>query len=317
MTDRLKPFARILLPVDDLETFKRVAPCAGLLIRIMDLDPDRVSLLHVVAGSFLSDLMNRIDLAAGETPAPEDMKQLYEQHLKDVVSPLLSQCEQVLNNETGGDHGILIVRDGNPVKVINSVCLEDKFSTLIMSRRTIAETLGKLTGSVVTGVLHRHTEATIYLIGDEPIPEGLSPFARCLIAVDDSSASRNSVIEAGTILSRVNDQIEQVNLVHVLDQSCYYDEDGVSCMQSGLTGQKALEAAGDILVELGVDREKIKTVIHFGKPGVVLSEEINDCDATLTFIGRRDRSRMAQVYLGSVCTDIIQNCRARTLVLNS
>lgn len=317
MTDRVKPLARILLPVDDLETFKRVAPWAGLLIRIMDLDPGRVSLLHAVAGSFLSDLMNRIDLAAGETPAPEEMKQLYELHLKDVVRPLLSQCGRVLNHETGGDHGHLIVKDGDPVKVINSVCLEDKYSTLIMSRRTIAETLGKLTGSVVTGVLHRHTEATIYLIGDEPVPEGLSPFARCLIAVDDSSASRNSVIEAGTILSRVNDQIEQVNLVHVLDQSCYYDEDGVSCMQSGLTGQKALEAAGDILVELGVDREKIKTVIHFGKPGEVLSVEINDCDATLTFIGRRDRSRMAQVYLGSVCTDIIQNCRARTLVLNS
>ncbi|MBE0586139.1 MAG: universal stress protein [Desulfofustis sp.] len=56
-------------------------------------------------------------------------------------------------------------------------------------------------------------------------------------------------------------------------------------------------------------------VIHFGQPGTVLVEEALDGDATMIFIGKRDRSRMAQLYLGSVCNDIVQNCRQRVLAL--
>ncbi len=88
-------------------------------------------------------------------------------------------------------------------------------------------------------------------------------------------------------------------------------------MDASLTGQKALEASGNLLVDLGVDRQKIKTVIHFGTPGAILAEEVRECDATLVFLGRRDRSRMAQMFLGSVCTEIIQHCQDRTLVLAS
>jgi nucleotide-binding universal stress UspA family protein len=316
MFEEHAPLEKILLPLDSLETFGRVVPLAALLIRNMQVDPSRVDLLHVVAGSFLSDLMNRIDLAAGETPAAEDMKLHHQRYIEDTALPLLAHGADLLTNEIGRGAVGTMVRDGDPVKVINEVCRGQGYSTLIMSRRNLDEYSEKLTGSVVAGILHRYTEATIYLIGDEPLPTGASPFARCLIAVDGSVASKNSVAEAGMILARVNDQIEQVYLVHVLDQSCYYDEDGVTCLQASLTGQQALEESGNELVAWGVDREKIKTVIHFGKPGLVLAEEVNDCDATLIFIGRRDRSRMAQVFLGSVCTDIIGNCRERTIVLS-
>jgi nucleotide-binding universal stress UspA family protein len=186
-----------------------------------------------------------------------------------------------------------------------------------MSRRNKSEITSKLTGSVVAGVLHRYVDASLYLVGDEPLPAGSSPFARCLIGIDGSPASRNAVCEAGLLLSRVGPDIEKVYLVHVLDQSCYYDEDGVSCMQASESGQKALEEAGNLLIDAGIDQNKITTVIHFGKPGTVLAEEAITCDATLVFIGRRDRSRMAQVFLGSVCTDMIQNCQERTIVLSS
>lgn len=316
MTQEHVPFDKILLPLDSLETFGRVAPLAALLIRTMQVDPSRVDLLHVVAGSFLSDLMNRIDLAAGETPAAEDMQLLHRRYLEDTALPLLAQGADLLTSAIGRGTVGTVVRDGDPVKVISEVCREPGYSTLIMSRRNLGERPEKLTGSVVAGILHRYTEATIYLIGDEPQPTGVSPFARCLIAVDGSVASKNSVAEAGMILARVNDQIEQVYLVHVLDQSCYYDEDGVTCLQASLTGQQALEESGNVLVACGVDRKKIRTVIHFGKPGLVLAEEATDCDATLIFLGRRDRSRMAQVFLGSVCTDIIGNCRERTIILS-
>ncbi len=315
---RAAPLSSILLPVDDIEAFARAVRLTGQLVRAAAARGEiRIDLLHVVTGTFLGELMQKLDLASGETPAAETMQALHRRHLDSTVKPLIETSSEMLRREAGKGPSATIVKDGDPVKIINSISREDGYSTLIMSRRNLAEKSGKLLGSVVAGVLHRHTEATIYLVGDRAAAPHESFFSRCLIAVDDSPAGMNSVAEAGTILAQANEQIEQVLLVHVLDQSCYYDENGVSCMEAGLTGQRALEAAGNLLVDLGVDRRKIKTVIHFGKPGAILAEEVISNDATLIFLGRRDRSRMAQVFLGSVCTDIIQNCRDRTLVLSS
>jgi nucleotide-binding universal stress UspA family protein len=312
---RPDPLSTILMPVDDAETFKRVASLTGSLLRVTGLRPQKTDLLHVVTGTFLGELMKGLDLASGETPAPAKMNELHRQHLESTVQPLVLSCREMIDQEIGAGLARTIVRDGDPVKIISSA--SEYYTSLILCRRNLASSSEKLIGSVVAGVLHRYSRATTYLVGDRVPTHGDSLFSRCLIAVDDSPASMNSVAEAGGILARADDQVGQIYLVHVLDQSCYYDEDGENCMDASLTGQKALEESGNLLVDLGVDRQKIKTVIHFGKPGTILAEEVESCDATLVFLGRRDRSRMAQVFLGSVCTDIIQNCRDRTLVLSS
>lgn len=314
---RSDPLSSVLLPVDDLDSFSHIIPVIGALIKTMADDMQTVDLLHVVTGTFLADLMRRVDLASGETPSPEKMKELHQQYMDNTVTPLLRKSRDLLRRETGVGSVHTFACDGDPAKMINEIGRQHNYAALIMSRRNPDRPSAKLIGSVVAGVMHRHSESTIYLVGDSPVPNNESLFARCLIAVDDSPASMNGVIEAGKILSRANEQIEKVYLVHVLDQSCYYDEHGESCMDLGLAGQRALEQAGNLLLESGVESGKIKTVIHFGKPGTVLAEEVNNCEATLIFLGRRDRSRMAQVFLGSVCTDIIQNCRDRTLVLTS
>lgn len=312
---RPNPLSTILLPVDDAETFRRAALLTGSLLGATRLRPQKTDVLHVVTGTFLGELMKGLDLASGETPAPAEMNELHRLHLESSVQPLVLKCREMLDEEIGAGLARTIVRDGDPVKIISSA--SEYYTSLILCRRNLAGPSEKLIGSVVAGVLHRYSQATTYLVGDRVPAEGESIFARCLIAVDESPASMNSVAEAGVILARADDQVGQIYLVHVLDQSCYYDEDGENCMDASLTGQKALEESGNLLVDLGVDRQKIKTVIHFGKPGTILAEEVESCDATLVFLGRRDRSRMAQVFLGSVCTDIIQNCRDRTLILSS
>jgi len=317
MSTSITPFKNLLLPVDTLEAFGRVLPLVRLLIRTMKIDADQTQLLHIVAGSFLRDHMETIDIASGEVPTAEDMKQLRQLHVEQVVTPLLYQASDLLRSSTGDYSSDLMILDGDPVKRIDEVCRDKSYSTLVVSRRNRAAESAKLTGSVVAGVLHRHVDATIYLVGDEPLPDGVSPFARCLIGIDGSAASKNAVMEAGKLLKEAGSENQKVFLVHVLDQSCYYDEDGVTCMEASEFGQKALEEAGNQLIDIGVDQEKISTVIHFGKPGTILAEEAISCDATLIFIGRRDRSRTAQVFLGSVCTDMIQNCRERTIVLTS
>ncbi len=316
-TSSPEPFKTIMLPVDTLEAFTRVLPLARLLIDTMQVSAEQTQLLHVIAGSFLRDHMETIDIASGEVPSAEDMRRLRRIHVEQVVTPLLYQASDLLQSNTGDYSSDMLILDGDPVKRIVEVCRDKNYSTLIMSRRNRAEDSAKLTGSVVAGVLHRHVDATIYLVGDEPLPKEVSPFARCLIGIDGSTASKNAVREAGMLLSKAGQDVERVFLVHVLDQSCYYDEDGITCMEASEFGQKALEKAGNLLIDMGVDYRKIATVIHFGKPGTILAEEVLSSDATLIFIGRRDRSRTAQVFLGSVCTDMIQNCRERTIVLTS
>ena len=315
--NRPDPLSGILLPVEDIDAFRRAARVTGGLLRAMDQSPLEVDLLHVVTGTFLGELMRGLDLASGETPAAAEMNELRSRHLATAVAPLLETCGELLRLEMGREPSRSIIKDGNPAKIINSVWEDHHYSSLVISRRNLAEQSDKLIGSIAAGVLHRSIQGTIYLVGDRAPIDTSTLLSRCLVAVDDSAASMNSVAEAGGILARANDRVEQIFLVHVLDQSCYYDEDGESCMDASLTGQKALEASGNLLVDLGVDRQKIKTVIHFGRPGTILAEEVRDCDATLVFLGRRDRSRMAQAFLGSVCTEIIQNCRDRTLVLAS
>ena len=315
--NRPDPLSGILLPVEDIDAFRRAARLTSGLLRAMDQSPQQIDLLHVVTGTFLGELMRGLDLASGETPAAADMNELRSRHLATAVAPLLETCGELLKLEMGQEPSRSIIKDGNPAKIINSVWEDHNYSSLVISRRNVAEESDKLIGSIAAGVLHRSIQGTIYLVGDRAPIDPTTLLSRCLIAVDDSPASMNSVAEAGGILARANDRVDEIFLVHVLDQSCYYDEDGESCMDASLTGQKALEASGNLLVDLGVDRQKIKTVIHFGRPGTILAEEVRDCDATLVFLGRRDRSRMAQAFVGSVCTEIIQNCRDRTLVLAS
>ena len=315
--NRPDPLSGILLPVEDIDAFRRAARVTGGLLRAMDQSPQQIDLLHVVTGTFLGELMRGLDLASGETPAAAEMNELRSRHLATAVAPMLETCSELLRLEMGREPSRSIIKDGNPARIINSVWEDHHYSSLVISRRNLAEQSDKLIGSIAAGVLHRSIQGTIYLVGDRAPIDTSSLLSRCLIAVDDSPASMNSVAEAGGILARANDRVDQIFLVHVLDQSCYYDEDGESCMDASLTGQKALEASGNLLVDLGVDRQKIKTVIHFGRPGTILAEEVHHCDATLVFLGRRDRSRMAQAFVGSVCTEIIQNCRDRTLVLAS
>ena len=180
------PLDNILLPVDTLEAFARALPLARLLIDTMMISSERTQLLHVIAGSFLRDHMETIDIASGEVPSAEDMRRLRRRHVEQVVTPLLYQAGDLLQSNTGDYSSDMMILDGDPVKRIVQVCRDRDYSTLVMSRRNRAEESAKLTGSVVAGVLHRHVEATIYLVGDAPLTEGVSPFARCLIGIDGS-----------------------------------------------------------------------------------------------------------------------------------
>ncbi len=316
MKKNIPALTRLLLPVKDYELFKNVLPLVELVSSAMAGDLEKVDLLHVVGGSFMSTHLDNIDFRAGRVLSSELMQRLRETHYQEFVNPLLSHVQELLQKSGVVLQAKVQVEDGDPVKKITAICEDEKYSTLIMSRRK-GEEDGLFMGTVLNGVLNRHISATFYLVGEEGFATGVSPAARIMIGIDGSPTCFRAVQEAVVILEKVTERIEAVSLVNVLDPSCLYDESGVDCQQLSVAAYKYMQEAEDLLTKTGVPKSKIMATVLHGKPGKVLTAHAQDFDATMCYVGRRDRSKIAEVLLGSVSGDFIRRCRKKTIVLVS
>ncbi|SDO64562.1 universal stress protein [Desulforhopalus singaporensis] len=311
----ISPLSRLLIPVKNIDLFRNTLPFLEMAARIMKEDLERIDLLHVVGGSFLTEHLNNIDIRAGHVLSSEVMQRLRDRHHQELVRPLLADIQALLDSSKVTLRGKIRVEDGDPVKKLCSVCEDEHYSTLVVSRRKKDE--GSEMDTVVSGVLHHYLNASVYVIGENGFPAGRSPAARIMIGVDGSQASHRAVREAALLLSRAASEVEEVALVNVRDPSCFFDDSGTNCQEASETGFNCIRDAERVLVEAGVDAAKIVPMLLFGRPGETLTTYASSFDATICFIGRRDRSNIARVLLGSVCGDMINHCRKTTLALVS
>lgn len=316
MKNNIPALTRLLLPVKDYELFKNILPLVELVSSSMAGGLEKVDLLHVVGGSFMSTHLSNIDFRAGHVLSSDLMQRLRAEHYQEIVNPLLSQVQELLVKSGLALQAKVSVVDGDPVKKITEICENEKYSTLIMCRRK-GEKEGIFIGTVLNGVVNRHISASFYIVGEEGFATDISPAARIMIGVDGSPTCFSAVREAAVILGRSAGVVEEVSLVNVMDPSCLTDGSGLDCQQMSETGFKYMQEAEDILVKEGVEKSKIVATILFGKPGEALTKHAQSFGATMCYIGRRDRSKIAEVLLGSVCADFIHRCRERTIVLVS
>ena len=316
MKKSIPALTSLLLPIKDYVLFKNILPLVELISRAMDKELDKVDLLHVVGGSFMSTHLNNIDMRAGRVLSSELMHRLRDKHFQEFVDPLLSQVQELLQKSGVGLQAKVRIEDGDPVKKITSICKEEHYSTLIMSRRK-GEEDSFFMGTVLNGVLNRHIRASFYLVGEEGFATGVSPVARIMIGIDGSTTCLRAVHEAAVFLGRAIEHIEEVSLVNVLDPSGFFDQIGHESRQMSATGNKYMQETEDILIKQGVPKSKIVPTVLYGKPGKVLMEHAQSFGATMCYVGRRDRSKIAEVLLGSVSSDFINRCRERTIVLVS
>ncbi len=312
MKNRTPALTRLLLPVKDYEHIKNILPLVELVSSSMAGELERVDLLHVVGGSFLSTHLDNIDFRAGHVLSSDLMQRLRDKHYQEIVNPLLTQIQELLNRSGVTLQANVNVVDGDPVKKITAICDSKGYSTLIMSRSKEDKE-----GTVLNGVMYRHINAGFYIIGQEGFATGISPAARVMIGIDGSPTCFRAVHEAAVLLGRASEFAEAVSLVNVLDPSWLAEGSGQDSQQMSETGYRYMQKAEDMLVKEGVDKSKIVTTILFGKPGEALTKHAQSFRATLCYIGRRDRSKIAEVLLGSVCTDFIHRCREKTIVLVS
>ena len=314
MKNNIPALTRLLLPIKDYELFKNILPLVELISSSKANAMEQVDLLHVVGGSFMSTHLSNIDFRAERVLSSELIQRLRAKHYQEFVDPLLSQVQELLHNSGVGLQAKVRIEDGDPVKKITAVCENDGYSTLIMSRRK-GEKDSFFMGTVLNGLLNRHISASFYLVGENGFPAGVSPAARIMIGIDGSLTCFRAVREAAVILGTVLDVIEEVSLVHVLDPACLYDESGFDCQEMSVAGYKYMQEAEDILVQAGVATSKIVATILFGKPGKILHEHAQTFGATMCYVGRRDRTKIAEVLLGSVSGDFIHRCLDKTIVL--
>jgi nucleotide-binding universal stress UspA family protein len=308
--------SRLLLPVKDFDQFCNTLPLVELAAKAMADTLEQVDLLHILGGSFLSNRLNNIDFRAGHILSSDLMQRLRDQHYEEFVSPLLAKVQDLLSENVRGLRAKVRVVDGDPVKKICGICKQENFSTLILARRKKEEE-NLFAGTVLNGVVNQYLDASVYIIGENGFPAGTKPAARIMVGIDGSSSSLRAAREAALVITRAGTDVEEVSLVNVRDPSCFFDDSGTSCRKASDEGYGYLKEAEELLVKEGVDESKIVTMLLFGRPGETLTSYAQSIRATMCYIGRRDRSRFAEVLLGSVSGDIINRCRQTTVVLVS
>ncbi len=310
----IEPLTTVLLPVDRLKAFERTIPFIAVLAAARGSQLRQLNLLHVVVASYFSKHISNVDIRAGKILSSDKIRRIREQHYTDRVNPLMETIRVVLEQNKLQLPLKVLIKDGEPVKVICAECEDNNYSTLVLGRRDYTMLEESLMGSITRGVLDRRIEASIYLIGEE-IEHGEPVLSRCMIGVNDSDSSRRAVNEAALLLSGDPDAVDNIALVHVIDQDCYFADNGNRCQEILISGRKCLDEAENIVLAAGIDRSRCSKVILFGNPARVLIDKAAADSCTLFFIGRRERSKLAKVFLGSVCSDIVQRCRQTIVAL--
>lgn len=304
MNIKSKALTSFLLPVDSPETFARTAWLMGMMDAGLGGRIEKVSLLHVMAGKYLSTHMANVDVRTEFILESELFKRLKKQHVQQEIEPKMQEARQLLVKAGVRASIDLRIEDGEPVGRIAEVARG--YSTVIMERRGLSPISEVLVGSVTAGLLHRDIHASVYLVGRI---EGRTecPAGQCLIAVDGSAHSRAAAAEAAVLLAGCAAVVKEVTLVHVLDAARYSEEidKGKAPAKSG---DLLLSEARKLLMDGGVPKDIISEVARFGDPAGVLEEEIKKRPNCMIFLGRRGRNAVSEIFMGSVSRKIVHHC---------
>lgn len=302
MTTHPQPLTRFLLPVDVPMSFERSAWLMGTMTAALGDRIEKIAVLHVMAGRYLSSHMANVDVRTRHVIASEQFQMLKKQHVSRDIAPKMEEAKKILE-KTGITAPIeLLIEDGDPIRRITDIAARG-YSTVIMERRGLSAIREVIVGSVTSGLLHRDIHATVYLVG-QTRGKNECPASCCLIPVDGSSHSREALREASILISHCTEVIKQVALVHVINLARYGEEIELADAQAE-SADRIMTEANRMLVEGGVPAEAITQVIRYGDPADIIEEEIRQKASCMVFMGRRGRNALGELFMGSVSRKII------------
>jgi nucleotide-binding universal stress UspA family protein len=257
--------------------------------------------------------MTNVDFRVQNIISSKQFQNIRADHISRDIKPVLEKVKKELE-QAGIEAPVeIMIKDGDPVTSIAQTANERNFSTLVLQRRDLSKVEELFVGSVSSGILHREFNGSIYLTPGKISTIDNLP-KRFLIALDESKNSQATLEEAAILISGCAETIEKVVLIHILDIA--------ECTEA-LAGGKVpkdppddlLDKAAVLIKEQGLAEGKIMQISCCGDPADTLVQEVKTQEIHIIFMGRRDRTALKELFMGSVSRKIIHYCGNQTIVL--
>ncbi len=315
MVQKVEPLTKFLLPIDGKGTYKAACGLAGSLAAVCKDRVKEITLLHVMAGRYLSTHMANIDIRVDTVLESDLFKRLKEDFINKQIQPVLDEAAEIIKKIYPEGHIDSKVKDGKPSRVIIDFVKENEYSTIVMQRRCMDPVKGSFIGSVTSGILYGNGSCSVYIPGTDYPPDGSKvDFRSLLVPVDGSPGSLAAVEEAAILMNFVPEaRILLLNVVDVVDIAKAAEKNlWPSPVQEA---EGILEKAVKILTSSGIERDRMDKKVMPGDPAEVIVSEAESSSADIVFVGRTVRSPFTDIIVGSVARAVLGRCAKKTLAV--
>lgn len=271
----------------------------------------RLAREHAVALTVL----NVVDHVVGADAPPESLVKLLVGASGEVVPALKQRAEQALRAK-------LDALPAPPAPAEVAVRVGPAFLEIIRQAREGAAdliVLGAYGGHFIRKWVLGTTAERVVRKGDRPVlvvkkaPRG--PYRHLLAAMDFSDTAKAALRFAVRVVPKA-----RVTLLNVYDLSQMAapaidrmsDEEFLR-LQGGFEAEQRARLAA-LAAELGLDPEKVSSVVRYGYPGAVINAAIEDARADLVVIGTRGLTGLRHLLLGSVAEHVLRESPCDVLV---
>ncbi len=305
------PIPKILLPVDGSENAKRAVEFTGCLCRLMGKSLSDITLVHVIASSYLGKHTDYVDFRSEIIKQSDAIKKIKAQHIEKDIKPFLDASEKILKDEGIQINIEELVVDGDPSDEIVRIADEGNYSTIMLARKERADPKNFLTG-VANKVVHAASKHTIYVVGLDVLISQACPIPKILVPVDGSMYSMKGVDHAACLASTFSGSISGITLLQVINVDRSEESEDLK-----KEAQQILEDAKNMFIQAGVSEGLITTKLKTGKPAEEITREVEEDNCSLIIVGRKGRSTIKDLILGGVSTSVLQQCPKPTIAIVS
>ncbi len=316
MTKKPEPLTKFLLPIDGQGTFTAACRLTGALTALLGDRVTEITLLHVMAGRYLSTHMTNIDFRAGLVLESDTFKRLREEFIKKEIAPVMNKAKELVAQFRPRAPIDMEIVDGKPADKILEFVTKYDYSTVVMQRRCMDPVKGSFIGSVTSGILYGGGTCSVYIPGTDFPEEGPVEFRNVLIPVDGSIGSFAAVKEAGVFMNYSNNT--KASLLIALDVADIAEAAESESSPSPLEeAEGVLKRARKELEQAGIAPERITEKAIAGDPSEIITSYAEESDADIIFLGRTIRNAITDVLVGSVARAVLGRCAKKTIALVS
>jgi len=316
MTKKPEPLTKFLLPIGRKGAFTAACRLAGALTALLGDRVTEITLLHVMAGRYLSTHMMNIDFRAGLVLESDTFKRLREEFIKKEIAPIMNKAKELVASFSPKAPIDMEIVDGKPADKILEFVRKHEYSTVVMQRRCMDPVTGSFIGSVTSGILYGKGACSVYIPGTDFPEDGPVDFKNVLIPVDGSAGSFAAVKEAGIFMSFAKDT--RAILLTVMDVADIAEAAESESWPSPLEeAEGVLKKARNELERAGIGPERIVEKAVAGDPAQIIASHAEDSDADIIFLGRTIRSALTDILVGSVGRAVLGKCAKKTIAVVS